>query len=74
MRGPLPRKGEWWKGWSVRLEFKVEDFWVGAFWRLETLSEPLLPRGIVRFRDFDLWVCVVPMVPIHVTRRWWEDI
>ena len=32
----------------VRLEFKLEDCWVGAYWR-----------------PGHLWVCVVPMLPLH---------
>jgi hypothetical protein len=39
----------------LRIEYKFEDFWIGAFWR----------------RDgdrFDLWVCLIPCFPIHYTQ------
>lgn len=36
-----------------RLEFKVEDLWVGAFWRIGE-------RG-----DSELWICVLPCLPLH---------
>ena len=52
MTGPRPTKS----GWHCRLEFKLEDMWVGAFWK---------NGGI----DFDLWVCLLPCLPIHVFYR-----
>lgn len=36
----------------LRLEFKAQDAWIGAFWK----------RGTDRF---DLWVCLVPCFPLH---------
>jgi hypothetical protein len=44
-----------------RFEFKVEDAWVGAFWK----HQPWTNGG---FERFDLWVCLLPCVPLHV---WW---
>jgi hypothetical protein len=48
---------------TLRLEFKLEDFWVGAFWRVTRAKvgdkEPCLA--------FDLWVCLVPCLPLHLT-------
>lgn len=41
--------------WRVRLEWKPADCWVGVFWK----SHPWNTR-------LDVWVCVVPMVPIHL--------
>ncbi len=43
----------------ARIEFKPQDCWVGAFWKS---SGHLV----------DVWVCVIPMVPIHFwfLRRW----
>lgn len=40
--------------WDLQLEFKLEDFWIGAFWR-QTPSK------------FDLWICLLPCLPIHFT-------
>lgn len=41
---------------SVRLEFKAQDCWVGIYWQ----RHPNLPDW------FDVWVCLLPMLPIHV--------
>ena len=42
-------------GINARLEFKPQDLWVGVYWK---------------DKDgwFDLWVCVLPCLPVHV---WW---
>ena len=46
---------------SVRLEFKPQDLWIGAFWQ---------DRCGTDGRCFKhLWVCLIPMVPLHVQ---WE--
>jgi hypothetical protein len=47
----------------VRLEFKPEDMWVGAFWRVLHF-----PSGN---REWNLWICLVPMLPIHI--HWWRN-
>jgi hypothetical protein len=41
---------------ALALEWKLADLWVGAFW-----------RNSRRENRFDLWVCVVPFLPIHFT-------
>jgi hypothetical protein len=38
----------------VALEFKPQDLWIGAYW--QTFDE----------RAVDVWVCLVPMLPVHV--------
>jgi len=38
------------------LEWKPQDLWVGAFWKVTN-------------EHVDLWVCLIPCVPIHVS--WW---
>lgn len=40
----------------ARFEFKLEDFWVGVFWK----------RTGTRV---DAWICFLPCVPLHL---WWE--
>jgi len=45
---------------NIRLEFKPEDFWIGAFWRSKDCGDSV--------RRFDLWVCLLPMLPIHFWR------
>lgn len=44
----------------VRLEFKLADLWVGAFFR--KLKAPGL-----RARQYDVWICLIPCFPIHFT-------
>lgn len=41
-------------GWFLALEWKPQDFWVGAFWRFDE-----------QWRYGDLWVCLLPCLPIH---------
>jgi len=38
--------------WGIRLGFKIEDMWVGGFWK----KKP---------REIDIWLCLVPCFPIH---------
>ena len=46
----------------VRFEFKPQDLWVGAFWK---------SRAYAGGRSTDVWLCLVPMVPLHVS--WWRQ-
>ena len=41
--------------WRFAVEWKPQDCWVGVFWKR---NYPW---------SFDLWVCVVPMVPLHLS-------
>ena len=40
----------------ARLEFVRQDCWVGAYWRTTYAVG----------RQFDLWICAIPMLPLHV--------
>lgn len=40
-------------GWRACFEWKLEDFWIGVFWKNQ---EDVL----------DVWVCLLPCVPLHV--------
>jgi hypothetical protein len=40
--------------WRVRVEWKLADLWIGAFWKDSGNT------------TFDLWVCLIPCLPIHV--------
>ena len=44
------------RGWNVGVEFKLQDLWVGMYWKRIGNS-------------VDLWICFVPCLPIHVS--WW---
>jgi hypothetical protein len=44
------------QGWHAQFEWKLADFWIGAFWK--------------RCGNcIDLWICFLPCVPLHVS--WW---
>lgn len=58
-------------GWKIRLEFKLQDLWIGAFWRSERHVSKEVPLVVVR--TFELWLCLVPCLPVHVTRIWLEQ-
>ena len=45
--------------WSYHIEWKPQDCWIGAFWRQDGCC-------------VDLWLCVLPMVPLHVS-WWWTN-
>jgi len=46
-----------------RLEWKLEDMWIGVFWKT---SNALFDEG-ERPMFTDIWVCLVPCLPIHFT-------
>jgi hypothetical protein len=50
--------------WFVRFEFKPQDCWLGFYWNNHK-ENPIWER-----ERFDLWVCFVPMFPLHLGRRW----
>lgn len=45
--------------YHIEMEFKLQDLWIGAFWKR-------LGNCI------DLWLCIVPCFPIHIS-WWWND-
>ena len=47
-------------GVDLVVEFKVQDCWIGAYWKRSA-------------RRFDLWICVVPMLPIRISFLWGEN-
>jgi hypothetical protein len=61
--------------WSVvmiraRFEFKPQDLWIGAFWRAEfvhELQDDFCVSVVVSRRRLDVWICLLPMLPLHVT-------
>lgn len=64
------------RNWKVRLEFKIEDLWIGVFWRSRFSLGPMRNReGIhgceMERSSYDLWICVLPCLPIHV--NWTAD-
>lgn len=47
-------------GWMLRFEFKIQDLWVGVFWK--NTKERL-----------DIWVCLIPCLPLHYASPVYED-
>ena len=46
-----------------RLEWKIEDMWVGAYWKPGYTQTDNGPR----WWWTDIWICVIPCVPLHLT-------
>jgi hypothetical protein len=64
---------------TCRLEFKVNDLWVGSFWRVGPPARLWAlegdwggPGDAPLRRRVDLWICLLPMLPIHLT--WYRDV
>ena len=51
--------------WMVALEWKPADLWIGVYFDRTTQIE--LPNGLAQ-EVLQFWVCVLPMLPIHVTK------
>lgn len=48
----------------ARFEWKVEDFWIGVFWKVR----PEIYYS-AKFNDpwlLDVWICLIPCVPFHL--------
>src|SRR6185437_13215017 len=59
---------------TARLEWKLQDMWVGVFWRgwyRACIDEELrLFQDTGNPYDFlHIWICVLPCVPLHITLR-----
>lgn len=62
---------------KIQLEFKKEDCWIGFFWKTKKFYNPhagmYKPNGtpVIRVEyTRDIWICIVPMLPIHITQKW----
>lgn len=60
----------------ARFELKWQDAWVGAFWNgprkvwtddVEEAQRRLGLGGVFGTRVLDLWICLVPCLPLHIT-------
>jgi len=49
---------------TVRLEFKLQDCWIGVY----TRKTSLFPWNYRRRWQRDIWIGILPMLPIHI---WW---
>lgn len=43
--------------YNWQFEWKLQDFWIGAFWKRTG-------------NTVDLWICLIPCVPLHVSWGW----
>lgn len=64
MRTLASRESADYFSWRVALEWKLEDCWVGVFWK----------RGVIQGdhvdgKTLDIWICLLPCLPIHLTFR-----
>lgn len=48
------------------LEWKPQDMWVGLFWRT---THALTDEGVKPFAT-EFWLCLLPMLPLHVVVCW----
>ena len=45
---------------KIELQFKLQDFWIGIFWK----SGFNWPIG--DFKLIDIWICLIPCFPLHI--------
>ena len=55
-------KGRSPKQW--KFEWKSQDAWIGVFWKTALVA----PNACGFKQRIDVWICVIPMVPLHI---WW---
>ena len=51
---------------KARIEFKLQDLWIGAFWKTELATE-FEDAERYGYHRTDLWICILPTLPIHLT-------
>ena len=51
----------------AKVEFKLEDFWIGVFWK-HSRSFCGVPGFSIK-RCLDVWICLVPCFPLHIVRE-----
>jgi hypothetical protein len=47
---------------KVRIEFKLQDMWVGVFWKRDV-------DFITDLRELNIWICLIPCLPIHIYKE-----
>lgn len=52
--------------WRVRWEWKHEDCWIGVYWKRSIQAIP--NNGEDDIRILDIWICIIPCCPIHITK------
>lgn len=54
----------------AQLEFKPQDLWVGIYWDVRWECQPPHNDDCVPQNNLHIWVCLVPMLPIHLTIKY----
>lgn len=49
---------------KARFEFKLEDFWVGVYWKKSTFVDG---STVCVYKRLDIWLCILPCFPLHIT-------
>ena len=52
---------------KVQLQWEPSDLWVGCFWRTRNSVDVLPPSGIPPPWFIHIYVCLVPLLPLHIT-------
>lgn len=47
---------------NAKFEFKLQDFWIGVFWKTFDCKVVV---GVVPFVT-DIWICLIPCFPLHI--------
>jgi hypothetical protein len=47
---------------NIQILFKLQDFWIGAFWKTRDIEAG---TG-AKWRYFDIWICIIPCFPLHI--------
>lgn len=53
--------------WFLQIEFKRQDCWIGVFWETTFFNAFDSPDV---WKYFDIWVCIIPMFPIHFRKAY----
>jgi len=48
---------------EINMKFQPRDIWVGVYWYLTRSIES-------HYRKLDVYVCIIPMFPIHLRWEW----
>lgn len=53
---------------EIHLERKKEDCWIGVYWHTQYSDSDSLYNNAECFKrqHRDIWICIIPMLPIHI--------
>jgi hypothetical protein len=63
---------------AMRFEFKIQDSWVGVFWKRSLdeeveVADTQREAVLVTAPRLDVWLCLVPWFPLHIVFRGCES-